>query len=133
MAKAKAFRRCVRCVAVRKKKKKVSHGGTESTAQNGEVREMAKVKVSGRCGRCVAVRKKKKKVSHGGTASTAWNREGPGDGESKSLQALCSLCRCEKKREEGVSRRHGVHSAEWRGRAMRRKQKPSGAVFAVSL
>jgi len=43
---------------VRKKKKKVSHGGTASTAQNGEVREMAKAKASNRCVRCVAVRKK---------------------------------------------------------------------------
>ena len=73
------------------------------------VQEMAKVKASERCVRCVAVRKKKKKVAHGGTASTARNGEGPRDGEGKSLRALCSLCRCEKKREEGVSRRHGEH------------------------
>ena len=62
----KRFGRCGRCVAVRKKEKKVSHGGTANTAFLEEVE-----KRFGRCGRCVAVRKKKKKVSHGGTASTA--------------------------------------------------------------
>jgi len=31
----KRFGRCERCVAVRKKKKSVSHGGTETTAKGG--------------------------------------------------------------------------------------------------
>ena len=45
--------RCDRCVAVRKKEKKVSHGGTAFTAllEEGEKR-------FGRCVRCVAVREK---------------------------------------------------------------------------
>jgi len=60
------FERCGRCVAVRKKKKKVSHGGTASTAFLEEVQKRFE-----RCERCVAVRKKEKKVSHGGTATTA--------------------------------------------------------------
>ena len=60
------FERCGRCVAVRKKKKKVSHGGTASTAFLEEVQKRFE-----RCERCVAVREKEKKVSHGGTASTA--------------------------------------------------------------
>jgi hypothetical protein len=51
---------------VRKKEKRVSHGGTATTAFLEEVE-----KRFGRCDRCVAVRKNKKRVSHGGTASTA--------------------------------------------------------------
>ena len=31
----KRFERCERCVAVRKKEKKVSHGGTATTARGG--------------------------------------------------------------------------------------------------
>jgi len=89
---------------------------------------MAKVKVSGRCVRCVAVRKKEKKVTHGGTASTAFFRR-----RREAVRALWSLCRCEKKEEEGGSRRHSVHGAELIGTGSWRRQKSSGAVFVVSL
>jgi len=51
----KRFLRCGRCVAVREKEKKVSHGGTATTAFLEEVE-----KKFGRCGRCVAVRKKRR-------------------------------------------------------------------------
>jgi len=132
MAKGKSLRAlCSLCRC--EKNQKGAHRGTASTAQNGEVREMAKAKVSGRCGRCVAVRKKKKKVSHGGTASTARKGEGARDGEGK-VSGRCGRCvAVRKKEEEGGSRRHSVHSAEWIGTRIWRKQKPPGAVFAVSL
>jgi len=57
-----------------------------------------------RCGRCVAVREKEKKVSHGGTETTAFFRR-----SGEQVSPLWSLCRCEKKREECVSQRHGDH------------------------
>jgi hypothetical protein len=49
-----------------KKEKRVSHGGTATTAFLEEVERWFV-----RCERCVAVRKKEKRVSHGGTANTA--------------------------------------------------------------
>ena len=49
----KRFGRCVRCVAVREKEKRVSHGGTASTAFLEEVEKRFR-----RCDRCAAVRKK---------------------------------------------------------------------------
>jgi len=121
IAKAKASNRCVRCVAVRNYQK-VAHGGTATTAQNEEGREIAKAKASGRCVRCVAVRDFQK-VAHGGTAFTAQNQTAAGShiltyfcetiageqvaahgqqddcGGGKFLQALCSLCRCEKNKK----------------------------------
>ena len=56
MAKAQVFRRCVRCVAVRKIRKWLT-AAQRPRRRMERGREMAKAKVSNRCVRCVAVRK----------------------------------------------------------------------------
>jgi hypothetical protein len=55
MAKAQVFRRCVRCVAVRKIRKWLT-AAQRPRRRIKRAREMAKAKVSERCVRCVAVR-----------------------------------------------------------------------------
>ncbi len=67
------------------------------------------------------MREKEKKVSHGGTANTA------GGEKWSQVCVLWSLCRCERKREEGVSRRHGEHGEG------RKVESGLCAVSAVSL
>jgi len=97
-AKARVFRRCVRCVAVRNLQK-VAHGGTATTARNQTAAESHILTYF-----CETIAGEQV-AAHG---------QQDGSGESKFLQALCSLCRCEKFSESG-SRRHSVHSAEANG------------------
>jgi len=91
---------------------------------------MAKAKVSIRCVRCVAVRNYQN-LAHSGTASTAQNGEGTLGGESKNLQALCSLCRCEKIRSWLTAAQRPQRRMD-RGREAGGQNSP-GAVFVVSL
>ena len=56
---------CERCVAVREKEKKVSHGGTAYTAGGEKRSQVCALWSLCRCER------KREEVSHGGTANTA--------------------------------------------------------------
>jgi len=106
-----AERRC------EKKEKKVSHGGTATTAflEEGE-------KCFGRCGRCVAVRKKEKRVSHGSTASTAFLEE------VEKRFGRCGHCVAVRKKKKNVS--HGGTETTAKGGDCKTS---SGAVDVVSL
>jgi len=114
----------------RKKVKNIAHSGTATTAKNDEGRGAAKVKVFRRCVRCVAVRKIRNWLT---AAQRPQRRMESGRGAAKvKVFKRCVRCVAVRKIRNWLTAAQRSQRRMKRGER-RRKQKPPGAVFAVSL